>query len=213
MVRLKDPQRRALGYALLAVLGGLFLISLTGGGARQATPAESPAWPGGGGALARPGTPPAVPSSALSDRDEERVISLERSLAADLERVLGAIAGAGQVRVQVTLAGAGQREYARDRTSNHSTTQERDVSGGQRVVTQDEEQDKVVAVQAGGGQEPLIHQLKRPEVLGVLVVAEGAWEPELRATLARAVGTALGVPLHRVTVLPGQGGQGGQGGQ
>lgn len=194
---LKEPQRRMVRYAIAAAAAGLLLLVLVEGAPAPAVPA--PALEGAG--IQRPGEP-AV--------DDNAVMRMEKEMAADLERILGQVEGAGLVKVQVALAGALEREYASDQTVNRTTTEERDRSGGSRLVNQVEEADKIVAVQAGTGQEALVQRLRRPEVKGVLVVAEGAGDPAVRLALARAVQAGADVPLHRVTVLtaaPERGGE------
>lgn len=194
---LKEPQRRAIRYALAAAAAGLLLLVLMNGFQVQAVPSPAPAGTG----VQRPETTAA---------DAGAVARLEREMAADLERILGEVEGVGRVRVQVALAGALEREYATDQTVNRTTTEERDRSGGSRLVSQVEEADRIVSVQAGGGQEALVRRLRRPEVKGVLVVAEGAGDPAVRAALARAVQAAADVPLYRVSVLPAAQGRGGE---
>lgn len=194
---LKEPQRRMLRYAGVLAAAGLLLMVLMNGLQAPAVPAPASA------AVESP-----QPGAAMLDDDA--VARMERAMAANLERILGQVEGAGRVQVQVALAGAVEREYASDQTVNRTTTEERDRSGGSRVVSQVEEADKIVSVQAGRGQEALVRRLRRPEVKGVLVVAEGAGDPAVRAALARAVQAAIDVPLYRISVLtaaPGRGGE------
>lgn len=191
----KAPQPKAVRLGLTAAAAGVFLLILLNGASRPpAAPGTAPA-----------GVPPAAPNAA-----QETPAGLEAALAGELEAILSGVEGAGRVRVQVALDGGVERVFALDRTLNATTTEERDRSGGLRVITQNDAQDKVVAVQGGGGQEPLVRQVLRPKVRGVLVVAEGAGDPAVRDTLARAVQTALGVPLHQVTVLAGRTSGGGE---
>lgn len=201
LFRLKEPQRRVARYGILTVAAGLLLFLLLGEMGRQAGPAA-----GGQAPEAVPGTGDRVWPGAGADAAsaEDAVARLERELAGSLEKILGQVEGVGQVRVQVALAGALEREYVTDRTMQTTTTQERDPAGASRLVTQAEESGKVVAVQGGGGQEPVLRRMRRPEARGVLVVAEGAADPVVEAELARAVQTALDVPLYRVTILPGK---------
>ncbi len=65
---------------------------------------------------------------------------------------------------------------------------------------------------AAGTAGPALAGTRRPEVLGVLVVAPGASDPVVRLRLAEAVEAALDVPLARVVVLAGEPGRGGDGG-
>ena len=200
-LNLKEPQRKAVRYGVLAVAGGLLLFLVLGDIGRQVGPAtgiQAPApLPGGGGQN------PAAVLDAPSPGDA--VTPMERALAHSLEDTLAQVEGVGRVRVQVALAGALERNYVSDQTMHRTTTQERDPSGGSRVITQEEQSGKVLAVQGGRGQEPVLRQLRRPEVRGVLVVAEGAADPVVEAEIARAVQVAVDVPLHRVVILPGKG--------
>lgn len=191
---LKAPQQKSVRLGLIAAAAGVFLLILLNAASRPAAVPERV-----------PLTAPAAPAAAV-----ETPAGMEAALGSELAAILSAVEGAGRVRVQVSLDGGVERVFALDRTRNATTTEERDRSGGLRVITQDDAQDKVVAVQGGGGQEALVRQVLRPQVRGVLVVAEGAGEPAVRDRLARAVQTALGVPLYRVTVLAGQTGGGGE---
>lgn len=185
---LKEPQRRMLRYAIGVAAAGLLLLVLVEGAPPPVMPAPTPEASG-------------TPLPGVRGGDDDAVARMEGEMAADLERILGEVEGAGRVRVQVALAGALERDYAKDQTVNRTTTEERDRSGGSRLVTQVEESDKIVAVQAGSGQEAVVWRLRRPEVKGVLVVAEGAGDPAVRLALARAVQAAVDVPLYRVSVL------------
>lgn len=193
---LKEPQWRMIRYATTAAAGGLLLLLVINGVQPPAVQAPAPAavgaqWP-------------------EATAEDNAVARMEKEMAADLEHILGQVEGAGRVRVQVALAGAVEREYASDQTVNRTMTEEQDRAGGSRLVNQVEESNKIVAVQAGTGQEAVVRRLRRPEVKGVLVVAEGAGDPAVRAALARAVQAAADVPLHRISVLtaaPGRGGE------
>lgn len=207
-LRLKEPQRRVALYATAAVAAGVLLLLALGEMGRRSGPAGGVLTPGGLPGSGAPAGAAEVAGASGGGAEAapagDPVALMERDLALSLEQILAQVAGVGRVRVQVTLAGALERDYVSDRTVQRTTTQERDQAGGSRVVTQAEETDKVVAVQGGRGLEPVLHQLRRPEVRGVLVVAEGADDPLVEAGLARAVQAALDIPLHRVTVLPGK---------
>lgn len=142
---------------------------------------------------------------------EAGLAQLQADLESRLADILGRVQGAGRVRVQVALAAGPEREFAVDQTRNRSDTEEQDRNGTTRRVIQTDEQGRVVAVNAPGGQEALVRRVRGPEIRGVLVVAEGAADPAVRAALTRAAQAALGVPLHLVTVVPGGPQGGGEG--
>ncbi|MBX6378071.1 MAG: hypothetical protein IRY95_05920, partial [Clostridia bacterium] len=201
-------QRRTAEYALLAVAGGLLAMLLF----RQAAPpgATRPGDPWAGARPAVAGASPPVggasagmPSAGIGGS----LTDLERETARALEAVLSRIQGAGAVTVEVTLEGAPEQVFAQDHQLNRTVTREGGEGGVTRTVEQLDASDRLVTVQAAAaGQAPVVQQMRRPAVRGVLVVAEGADDPSVQAALARAVEVALAVPAHRVAVVSGRGG-------
>lgn len=199
-LNLKEPQLRALRYGLVMVAAGLLVLVFLGDMAGRVAPAAGVEQPGPADGAARRDA--GVGGARAAPEDD--VSQMEVIMARRLEDTLAQVNGVGRVRVQVALAGALERDFVTDQSLQRTTTQERDRSGGSRVVTQEEQSGKVLAVQGGRGQEAVLRQMRRPEVRGVLVVAEGAEDPAVEAELAHAVQVALDVPLHRITVLPGK---------
>jgi stage III sporulation protein AG len=145
-------------------------------------------WPAGN-------TPPAAdPTEAISRKISDR----RQALADDLAAVLSQVEGAGQVEVRVTLASDGFKTYAVNRQEETRRTEETDASGGSRISSEDH---VTLDVAASGGQALLIEE-RYPEVVGVLVVAEGGGDPTVRAALHDAVVTLLNIAPHHVEVLP-----------
>ncbi|MGA9287777.1 MAG: stage III sporulation protein AG, partial [Anaerobacillus sp.] len=62
--------------------------------------------------------------------------------------------------------------------------------------------EQVVVVQSDKGQEPIIVSTKKPIVRGVVVVAVGAENMEVKKMIVDAVTRLLDVKSHRVMVLP-----------
>lgn len=136
----------------------------------------------------------------LSDADQATV-ALERRL----EQILSEVAGAGQVQVMLQMEGSEFHVYARQTTEEESMTREVDGNG---VVTETRQEmrrsDQPVFRQGSQGrnEEALIETIYAPEVRGVLVIADGASNENIRYQLSQAVQTVLGVAAHRVEVLP-----------
>lgn len=142
----------------------------------------------------------AAMAPSLSQADDAAT-ALERRL----ERILSEIAGAGKVEVMVQLQGTELYVYARQTTEEESVTREMDANGTVTETRQEmRRSDQPVFRQGGQGrnEEALIETILAPEVRGVLVIAEGAANEVIRYQLAQAVQTVLGVPAHRVEVLP-----------
>lgn len=130
--------------------------------------------------------------------------SYEEQLEARTAAVLQEVRGAGTVVVDITLEHGGLKEYAKDTTAEQTITSERDSQGGTRQVTTVKEESRMVLLKSGSaaGETPVVVKEESPAVKGVLVVAEGAQDSGVRRELAKAVETLLGVPPHKVMVLP-----------
>ncbi len=118
-----------------------------------------------------------------------------------LEAILSQVENAGQVRVMVTYETGPEIVPALS-----VSTQENASSGGadgSSTTTQSKtENQEPVVVQGESGSEPLVLVEKEPVVLGVLVVAEGASNIDVRIKLMDAVKTALQISADRIEVLP-----------
>jgi len=125
-------------------------------------------------------------------------VRLEQDTEKRLEEVLGEIQGAGKVSVTLFLAAGPQYNYA------NNTNTSKDQGGGTRLTTEINEDTQMVMSRAVGsnGDQPVVIKEIKPDVQGVLVVAEGASDPFVRATLSKAVQTLMGIPAHQVNVLP-----------
>lgn len=132
------------------------------------------------------------------------IVSTENQIAQRLEGILSQISGAGNVKATVNLASTMEYEYAVNTSTNNKTTEERDQKGGNRRVTELNEDGQLVLVRKGEGSKelPVVRKEIKPQVQGVVVVAEGAENPEIKAQLMEAVQVYLNVAPHRVVVLP-----------
>lgn len=140
-----------------------------------------------------------VPSSDLA--------AAESLLESRLENILGQIAGVGQVSVSVQLAAGPEYEYATDVSTTQRTIDETDQAGGTRLTTEKTKDGRLVLVRvtSGGTEQPVLIKQLKPEILGILVVAEGASDPVIRSKLSQAVQTLFNIPAYQVSVLSKEG--------
>ncbi|HZX46487.1 MAG TPA: stage III sporulation protein AG [Clostridia bacterium] len=137
------------------------------------------------------------------NRQSISAATYEEQLEMRLKGILEQISGVGKVSVMVTLKSSKEIVPALNTVESGSETNERDRDGGARTIIQ-QSTDKRVA-QGGGSitsDQPLIVKEVMPEVMGVIVVAEGAQRPEVAERLTDAVQTVLGIPAFRVKVYP-----------
>jgi len=182
----KEISKRGLWLAGLAVLGVFLILFPWTGTKKNSSPPDtsgvpvSARWEGTG---------------AVMTREEEQ---LSRKLCEILRRV----EGAGKVEVSVKLSGSTKSEYAVNTTTGKKTIQEQDQAGGTRITTEGTESGQLVINRRGSSEEPVVQQETAPKVVGVLIVAEGAAEPPVKAKLFEAARVSLGVEPQKIVVLP-----------
>jgi stage III sporulation protein AG len=136
-------------------------------------------------------------TGTISDTAPDYVRGLEN----DLSSILSKIQGAGRVSVMITLNGGTEIIPAKDESISDKVTDEKDTSGGTRIINEKTTDDKVVFTAAqGGNSKPLIIKEINPEIKGVIVVAEGAKDSRVKLRISQAVQTVLDIPAYRVTV-------------
>ncbi|NLT95897.1 MAG: stage III sporulation protein AG [Clostridia bacterium] len=127
----------------------------------------------------------------------------EQQMAERLEKILSQIAGIGEVAVNLTLESSSEYQYAINQQVDKTLVTERAQDGSTRTTDETREDAQIVMKNmAQGKNEPVIVKEIRPQVVGVMIVAEGANNPLTREEISKAVQTLLNIPAHRVTVLP-----------
>lgn len=144
-------------------------------------------------------------SQAASDKQQTELMATARQLEEQLQEILEKLADAGQVAVCVSLKASPLKEYATNtRVSKHSV-EEKDQGGGTRITTDSSEDAQLVIARNGqvsAAEAPVTVRESRPEVQGVVVVAQGANNALVRARITRAVETLWNLAPHQVQVLP-----------
>ncbi len=138
------------------------------------------------------------PGAGLESLDPSQGSS---KMSREVASILAKIKGAGKVDVSITLASSGRKTYATNMRHDNRESKETDGQGSKTSLEQSNVQD--IAVSSGS---PLLIEEKTPEILGVLVVADGARWPELQEKLTHATATLLNIPVYRVQVMPREGG-------
>lgn len=135
-----------------------------------------------------------------SQKDSE-VLSYQEKQEKDLERILGKINGVGSVDVVINFQSSEVKVPAVDNSSQKSTTEESDSEGGTRVNSQETDGDKIVMSNSSNGSEPVILKTEKPEVLGVMVVAEGAEDSKIKYEITKAISSLYNISVDKVNVL------------
>ena len=128
---------------------------------------------------------------------EEQKSSEKDDLENQLTSILKQINGSGDVSVMITYDNSQEIEPAYNSSSTKETTSETDSSGGERTVETASENKTLVTSDSSN---PIVIKTKEAKIKGVLVVASGASDPQIKQTLYEAVQTALQISGHQVEV-------------
>lgn len=128
--------------------------------------------------------------------------SYEEALEAKLANLLSQVRGAGSVAVSITLDYSATQEHAKNLVRESKVIQEKDNGGGIRTTTETKESDHILMSKENGADRPVMVRETKPLIKGVLVVADGATDSTVKSNLSKAVEVGLGVPPHKITVLP-----------
>lgn len=131
-----------------------------------------------------------IPESAYSDSMESR-----------LETILSQIDGIGEVQVMITYETSTEVVPASNTTKSEQTTQENDKQGGTRTIKQENTSENIVTVsEKDYRNSPIVIKEIKPIIRGVIVVAEGADNPEVKNNLIEAVTTIFQIKSHKVKI-------------
>lgn len=119
-----------------------------------------------------------------------------------LKEILSNVKGAGKVDVMITYSASKESIPAYDTKTSENSTDEKDSGGGTRKIAQSSSESTIVFQDGqNGGKTPVLIRENEPVVKGVLVIAEGASEPEVKNMLGKAVQVVLDVPLHKIEII------------
>lgn len=130
------------------------------------------------------------------------VTEIEMSYEEDLKEMLNKINGVSEAEVMINLESTKVKVYEKDLITGQQSTEESDKSGGTREIEENTKETKVVLVNQGDKEIPLLIQTKKPEVRGVFVVAKGVDHATVEQSVVEATSRVLDVPTHRVSVMP-----------
>jgi stage III sporulation protein AG len=180
----KKVNKKVFNLILLGTLGVILLLIGSMPSAKENQITES-----------KPVAPAEVNDGVFTNQD------IKAQLEEELTAILTQIKGSGKVDVQITLDTGKEFVYARDTVTETEITEEEDNAGGTRVIKNTKEETKMVMVNGSSSDNPVLLKEIEPTVKGVLVVAEGAKESQVKANLSLAAQTALGLPAYKVLVL------------
>jgi stage III sporulation protein AG len=140
-----------------------------------------------------------------SNTKAKSIAEYEERYEEQLKSALEAIVGVEDVTVVVNVDATETKVLEKNRTTQQKTTDETDREGGKRNVEDNSMNEEVVIIRQGEEETPIVLTTKKPEIRGVLVVAKGADNIQVKKWIVEAVTRVLHVPSHRVAVMPKKG--------
>ena len=153
--------------------------------------------PDGNGAGASDGREDSYPAAARTSEDG----SYEAQMENRIRNILKSVDGVGKVDVMVVLKSSSEKVLRVDRSTNTSTTQEKDSGGGTRDVTNNQIQENTILAGSGSGSStnaPIVEKELSPEISGIIISAEGGGSPTVKAEISEAMEALFGLPAHKI---------------
>jgi stage III sporulation protein AG len=119
-----------------------------------------------------------------------------------LKEVLEEIVGVGEVKVMVNLESSEEKVYQENIRTGTQITNENDKQGGTRTIDDKTREEDLVLLSDGSGEAPVLVKTLKPKIRGVVVVANGAENMQIKAWIFDVVNRALDVPAHRISIVP-----------
>lgn len=138
-------------------------------------------------------------STVAVNKDLEGISALEKSLEEKIALTLEKMKGVGKVKVLVTYNSGLKKEFAKDESVTKRTSKESDKDGGIRETVEITENNRLVIVGNSGA---LVIIEERPQIAGVLIIAEGATDPKVKEQIFDAVRTLLNIQASKINVAP-----------
>lgn len=119
-----------------------------------------------------------------------------------LKEIVENIAGVGGVDVMITIESTEEIVIYQDEELMRKQTEERDRDQGTRQITEISETGKIVMHEVSGREQPIIIKTIQPKIRGVVIVAAGAENVQVKQLILETVSKGLDVPAHRISIVP-----------
>ncbi|MDD3279178.1 MAG: stage III sporulation protein AG [Lachnospiraceae bacterium] len=133
----------------------------------------------------------------VSREPEDLCRRMEAQLAAALSRM----DGVGKVEVMITLESSSKKEVEKDVPTSKNSQEETADGRKTSTLSDSSEETTVYEKDASGGQTPYVVSEIMPQVRGVLVVAEGADNPQVVSQISEGIMALFRVEAHKIKVV------------
>ncbi len=141
-----------------------------------------------------------ISKSSVKQTENEKDSSMEYKtmLETQLKETLQNVKGVGEVSVMITL----EAQVSQTPVFNENISESVSNDSSEKTSTQTSSSKDAVMVKDSSGTTPYTVSDKYPEIVGVIIVAQGAENVSVKSYIINAVKTSLGVSAHKIVVLP-----------
>lgn len=131
-------------------------------------------------------------------KESDEILNLEERL----EQILQEIEGVGYVKVMITGLSDGEAVYAYNEAEESSTQEQINESKILNRANEARVEKELVFMDGSSGQRiPVEIKRIKPEIIGVVVVADGGGSSTVRGNIISAIQALVEIPPHRIQVL------------
>lgn len=132
---------------------------------------------------------------------EETNADERKKLEDDLKRILLQVEGVGEVDVAVTMESTGRKLVEKDVPLSESSVDETGNGTNSKKESKNSEEATVYLENVDGTKAPYVVEETMPVVRGVLVVAQGANDPQVVAEIKEAAMALFHLEAHKIKVM------------
>ena len=127
--------------------------------------------------------------------------SQEENLKTNLENILSKINGVGKVKVLVTYTESSQIVAMYNENTKETSTEEKDETGGTRIIKESDTQKDVIYQEENGEKKPITQKTIMPKIEGAIITAQGASNIDVKTNIIQAVEAVTGLATHKIQVF------------
>lgn len=118
-----------------------------------------------------------------------------------LEEILTGVKDVGRVQVMITANRTVQKNVLQDGSREREQMTEADSAGGSRTSISEKSEGTTVFYDINGNSTPYILSETYPEVIGVVVIAQGSGTGTVDLDILNAVQVLFDVPAHKIKIM------------
>jgi stage III sporulation protein AG len=136
------------------------------------------------------------------DKEQSPFGAYEEKYETRIKEILEKMVGVGGVEVMVNIESTEEIIVYKNHRDTQSKTNEKDRNGAVRQITEVSRNGEIVLHEVSGNQSPIILKTIKPQIRGVVIVANGAENITVKTMILEAVRKGLAVPPHRISIAP-----------